>query len=127
MADLDFSDLLVDPDLSDNFNVLRRAETVGTNGRTTVTETTYSGVVGVLTPSSPQDLKIVPEDQLMERHLTITTKFRLQGPSPGVLPDYVQWGGDTFVVIEIEPYTHFGGGFVKAVCGSIDTVDQPNT
>lgn len=127
MAEMDFHDLLLDPELADTFNVVRRAETVDNFGEASVTETPYSNVIGVLRPTRPDDLQILPEGQRMGRHVTIVTNFRLQGPAPGYQPDEVQWGGDTFLVKEVLPYTRFGRGFIKAIAGSVDVIDQPNT
>ena len=127
MADLDFSDILVDPDLVDTFTVVSRVETVDAYGEASTTDTTTPGVIGVVKPAKPADLQILPESQRMGRHITIVTKHRLQGPSSGKQPDEIQWGGDTFLVKEILPYTHFGAGFVKAIAGSIDSLDQPTS
>lgn len=125
MADLDVSDLLLDPDFTEVFKVLRQREVVGTNGRSTATVSALPGIVGVITMASPNDLLRVPDEQHSDKNISVVTKFRLRGPSPGYQPDKIVWQGDTYIVHNVEPYTQFGSGFVQAIAGSIDAIDQP--
>lgn len=124
MAFLDVSDVLLDPELTDTFTVVRRAESVNAQGRSVVAPENIDAF-GVITVTGNNDLMRLPEEQRMGRHLSIVTKFRLRGPAPGFQPDALLWGGDTFVVQAIDPYPQYGAGFVQAICGSMDAIDQP--
>lgn len=125
MPYLDVSDVLLDPTLAMGFSVIRRVETIGNNGRASLSETRFDDIIGVVTSSSRNDLQRLPEDQRAGRHLTVITKFRLQAPTPGKQPDVVVWGGNRFVVKELDPYPQYGAGFIQAIVGSMDSIDEP--
>lgn len=124
-AFLDVSEVLLDPTLVDSFTVNRRAETVNNFGESTLTVTVMEGVLGVVCSASPNDLKRLDDRELMGRHLSVVTRFRLQGPSPGYQPDTILWNGDEYVVKLIDPYPQYGYGFIQAIVGSIDAQDEP--
>ena len=123
MALLDVTSLLADPDLTDTFTVLRRVETVGTNGRSTTSSQTFVNVVGVVTAIGPSDLDRKDDYQSMSRSISIVTKFRMQGEVTGAQPDIVVWRGDSYVVRSIDLYPQFGPGFVQVECTSMDRTD----
>ena len=125
MADLDVSEILVDPMLTDTFTVNRRTETISSKGRSVTTPTVIENVVGVVCAAHGNDLKRLDDSQLMGRHISIVTKFRLIGPAPGFQADTIIWKGDTFVVQSLDPYPQYGEGFVQAIAGSMDMTDQP--
>ncbi len=129
MAYLDVSDVLLDPEIADKFSVIRRRTSNNTYGEVSNSASTFNGVIGVVTSSSPNDLMRLADDQLMGRHLTIVTRFRLYGPAKNATasfqPDIVVWMGDQFVVKNIDPYPQYGAGFVQAIVGSIDPIDMP--
>lgn len=126
-AFLDVSEVLLDPTLVDSFDVIRRLETVGTNGRSSFTPTTIKGVIGVVTMASPNDLMRFDDRDQMGRTLSVITKFRLQGVATAgganYKPDVVVWRGDNYQVKEIEPYPQYGAGFVQAFVESVDSID----
>lgn len=126
-AFLDVSDVLLDPMLASTFDVNRRVEVISNKGRVEITETLFSDVVGVVCTASKNDLDRLDDNQRMGRHLSIVTRFRLRGPSPGYQPDTVVWNGDTFVVQYVDVYTDYGFGFIQAIVGSMDSIDQPPT
>lgn len=125
MAYLDVSDVLLDPELADIFTVIRRAEAVSSKGRSTLTPTTIPNVIGVICAAHGNDLDRLDDSQRMGRHISIVTQFRLIGPAPGQQPDNIEWQGDTFVILTIEPYPQYGKGFIQAIAGSVDMIDQP--
>jgi hypothetical protein len=128
---VDVSDILVDPDLADSFTVNRRNTSTDVHGRVVNVTQVINNVIGVVNAASGNDLERHPEIQLMGRHLSIVTRFRLTGPAQGVQPDIIQWQGDYYVVQALDPYPQYGVGFVQAIVGSIDSMDvalpQPET
>ncbi len=126
-AFLDVTELLIDPELVErsSFTVNRRTEVVDNHGRSTLTSVVHTGVLGVVCSASSNDLIRLPDDQKMGRNMSIVTKFHLQGPSPGFQADTVVWHGDTFVVKYVDVYSQFGGGFIQAIVGSMDSQDAP--
>lgn len=130
MPDLDVSEALTDPMLTDSFDVLRRKEVLDTHGRvTTPANSSFPGQYGVLSAASPNDLERLEDSQRMGRNMSLITTFKLQGPAEvsgtEYQPDIVVWGGDQFVVKHVDPYSRYGAGFIQAIIGSMDIIDQP--
>ncbi len=123
-AFLDVSDILVDPEIACSFVVYRRAEDVGQNGRAGIGSKPFNAL-GVVTVAHGNDLLRLPEEQRMDRHITIVTRTMLQGPSEGVQPDAIGWAGSYYVVKTIDPYPQYGAGFIQAIAGSMDNMDPP--
>lgn len=124
MASLDVSDAF-DASFLDTIIVIRRVQTISKYGRQISAERAMSSV-GVVVPSSPDDLVRVPEGQYTNKAITIYTKaIRLQGSSPGVNADKVIWHGSEYVVSALLDYSQYGVGFVAAVCISMDAQDPP--
>ncbi len=109
----------------DKFDVIRRVETVGSDGRSTISPTTFLGITGTVGPASGRELDRLPDLDLSRSTISIVTTFRLQNTSPGRLPDHVIWHGDTYQVLSSSDYTAYGAGFVQAVCQMVDA--QPTS
>lgn len=133
MPMLDVSFVTQDPMFADTFDVSRRQDVVGANGRTvpTVVET-YPGVVGTVTQQDAGTLMRREEGQLIPRRIFVASTFAFRGvskegpPLPdGYQPDLVDWNGTTYVVTEVMSYQRFGRGHTQAVCESMTAVDVP--
>ena len=129
MPFLNVSRAIRNPMFADSFQVKRRKQTIGSNGRTVVSATILSKR-GVVCATNPADLERLDDNQRMGRHLSIVTEFRLFGPakdssSQQYQPDIIVWRGDNYIVQSLEPYTSYGPGFVEAIVGSIDSIDFP--
>ena len=124
MALLDVSSVLFDPDFIDNFEVVRRVETIDVHGRSSITEQ-RSRQIGVVTAISPSDLDRREDYQAMTRSISVVTQYKLRGEITGQQPDIIVWRGDNFVVKHIDPYPQFGKGFVQVECTSMDRTDGP--
>lgn len=125
MAYLDVSDAILDPMLASRFTVRRRSEAVDGFGISRQTFQRIQNIVGVVCDASPGDLRRLPEDQWMARHISVVTRYRLIGPAPGMQPDVIEWQGSDYVVKLLGPYAQFGAGFVQAIAGSMTTIDPP--
>ena len=125
MPDTDVTELLSDPDFVEPLNVSQAAETVGTNGRVTITLTPVSPVpYAVIQPEKGQHFVRTPDMQYLPRSIKIWTTYPLTGPAPGRQPDRIVWAGDTFVPTMVRNWMHFGQGYVYAEADSIDATDQ---
>lgn len=125
---LDVNDAF-DPIMMDEFQVIRRVQTISNKGRVVVAETPMTAT-GVVTAASPDDLQRLPEAEYMNKAISIYTPFRLQGPAQdeaGVvtLPDQVLWHDSVFVVRAVDDFSGYGRGFVSAVAVSVGAVDPP--
>lgn len=120
---LDVTEPLTDPDFATDFGVLRRVETIGTNGRNTFAVTTFPNVVGVITSGSSNDRDAREAFEVTPRQIVVVTQFELQGEITGSQPDIVVWRGSPYLVIRVDPYGHFGPGFYEAECRSTQLTD----
>lgn len=123
MPGLDVTDAVSESSFQDSFTVERRAEGMS-KGRASTSMTTFRPN-GVVAPAGNNDLERLPDDQRMMKTLVVVTQFRLRGPAPGFQPDVIVWEGDRFVVAQVEDFSGYGQGFIKAICTSMDSVDQP--
>mgnify|MGYP001548635201 CR=1 FL=1 len=128
---INVSAAITSPMLADQFAVIRRQQTVGTNGRASFITTNVPNLSGVVYPSSKNDLERFPNFQVTGKTITVITRFALRGESEVAVTDYapdiVQWHGDSFVVAALEDWSAFGPGFVFALCSSQDFKDVPPT
>lgn len=128
MPDIDVSDLLLDADIAGQiFGVIRRQETVGANGVSTVAATNLTAV-GSITPTGDNSLLREEAFQTGAKTIKVITPFRLRGASKDAggnsfQPDIVVWNGDNFLVRIVNDWTPFGAGFIEAECSSFDFID----
>ncbi|MWK54681.1 hypothetical protein GO594_01705 [Pseudomonas otitidis] len=117
MAQLDVTDILLDPDFMDTGLVCKRfTQDIGDNGRAsnTATSTTFAGVV---TSDKGDILERLAGGERKKGSITIHTLFRLQaGNGPDQIADVVTWQGKDYTVANVNDYSHFGRGFVAASC-----------
>lgn len=123
---LDVSSVLLDPMFATSFDVVRRAETVGANGRTALAPTSYPGQVGVVTPADPDKLERGADGQQQTRAINIRTRFALRDASSGTAPDLVTYDGSQYEVKMVKPW-RYGRGWYTALATSIVTQDPANT
>jgi hypothetical protein len=122
MADLDVTDILLDPDFCDLLNVTRTTQSVGSNGIVTNTTTTLTPY-GVITIGSPKGVIRTAEYEADTNMITVHTRgFRLIDAQPGKQPDIVVFGGDPYVVKKSYNWSHYGAGFTMAECELQSTV-----
>ena len=113
--------------LMDSFTVLRRTEVVDGRGRVVKPPpiTTFNKVPGTVGPASPDDLQRLPDLDLSIKTISIVTSFRLQGPSPGMLPDQIIWHGDSYQIAGMLDFSAYGGGFVQGLAQLVDAQTEP--
>lgn len=124
MPNLDFSDILVDPDLCDTFAVKRRTDVIGANGRNSQTVTNFTNLVGSVTPEEGAMTR-ADDSEMTARVINVICMFRLRASSDGVQPDIVVWDGVDFTVKDVKGYHRFGAGFVVAKAESMNASDPP--
>ena len=132
MPMMDVSVALTNPYTLDFFMVKRRLETVSSSGYSTTSENVTDVVRGVVHPAGKQDLERLPEDQRQAKTIAVITRFALRGSSQqngqNYQPDLVVWQGNNFVVVDIEDYSQYGPGFIRALCSLTDmTANAPET
>ncbi|WP_407733283.1 hypothetical protein [Pseudomonas citronellolis] len=117
MAQLDVTEVLLDPDFMDTGLVCKRStQTVGDNGRAdnAVTSIPFAGVV---TSDKGDILERLAGGERKKGSITIHTMFRLTaGSGEDSIADIVTWQGRDYTVASVNDYNHFGRGFVAASC-----------
>lgn len=139
---LDVSFVTQDPMLADVFNVARRTDNVGLNGRTTplVVENILAQV-GVVTQQDPAELMRRDDSQLVPRRIFVASVFAFRGASKSLdgltqyQPDRITWpvgpAGETlpettvYTVTQVYPYSRFGRGIHECVAESQNAIDVP--
>lgn len=137
---LDVSWVVGDPMLADVFNVTRRTDVVGANGRTTPTAAEqFAAVVGVVTQQSPADLLRRDDSQVVPRRIFVASRFafrnasRSQDGAAQYQPDQILWpvnrdgtpaaGATLYTVEQVYPYSRYGAGIYECVAAAQQAVD----
>ena len=116
MALLDVSEILLDPDFMDiGLTCTRSVQTVGDNGRPSVTET-VTPFAGVVTSDKGDILERLAGAERKKGSILIHTIFQLTAGSGDTAADIVTWRGKQYTVSNVNDYAHFGRGFVCATC-----------
>jgi len=127
MPDLDVSFVTCDPMLADSFDVIRRTDPVGSNGRTIPTaEESFPSLTGVVTQQDPADLMRRDDGQMVPRMIFVASVFAFRNASVGYQPDQIVWNGTTYTVKQVYPYSRFGPGMYEAVAESMNATDAPS-
>lgn len=116
MAQLDVSDVLLDPDfISKGIDCKRTAVVPGDNGRpkTTITNSRFNGVV---TSNDGFKLDRRPDGTVIKGAINIHTRFGLTEGDASHQADEITWQGREYIVSQTLPNTQYGRGFIKAIC-----------
>jgi hypothetical protein len=133
VPEIDVTDVLLDPDIAgEQLTVLRRVQTIGTNGVAVITETAVMPApVGSVRPTGDNSLVREEAYQQQAKSIRVVTNFMLRGEARdgGVdyQPDVIVWKGSRFVVRTIEDYSQYGAGMIQADCTSMEFDDPPPT
>lgn len=115
MPFLDVSDVLADPLFADTLTLYRTTETVGSNGRTSVTQAT-STFSAVVTSANGKELERLPEADRVKGGIIVHTVTRLVNGGGNLAPDEILYLGDRYTVVSLNDYSRYGVGFVAALC-----------
>lgn len=132
---LDVSDIVVDPELADVFDVIQRPETVDPNtGRSSVGAVTHSNVVGTITMEDPAELMRRDDSDSAPRLIFVASTFRFRSVSKeGAQPykgDVIVWppageaGSAQYTVVKVYPYSRYGAGITECVAQSMNATDE---
>jgi hypothetical protein len=113
---LDVSDVLLDPDFIYTGIICKRTEViVGNNGRPQ--ETTISKPFnGVVTTNNGIKMDRRPDGTLIKGAINIHTQFILIPGDKKTKADEITWKGKTYIVAQVSDNSHYGQGFIKAIC-----------
>ena len=116
MALIDVSELLTDPDFTNQVTLVRRLSTVNTYGENVMTES-VSTITVVVQSLGKESLRRVPEGARLSGMIDVYYKGALYAEQPGGYADIIVWGGNRYQVFELaEDFMNYGSGFTKAIC-----------
>ena len=116
MADLDVSDVLLDPDFMTMDLVCKRlAVAVGNNGRSNKSEQSFQ-FSGVVTTNNGQNMDRREDGTLIKGAINIHTRTELTAGDANNQADEITWKGKTYYVVQVLDNLHYGIGFNKAIC-----------
>jgi len=67
-------------------------------------------------PSTDASLERTPTGERIAGQIRVITKFRLLAGEDGITADVLRWQGRRYTVTDVSDYSHFGRGFVHAIC-----------
>ena len=112
---LDVSKVLSDSRFMDSLVVYRMEHSVGENGRAVNTEhpIDFSGVV---TKNNGFMLERNTDGSMISGAINVYTSYRLTSGRYGRDADEICWRGKRYTVASVDDNSHFGRGFIHAVC-----------
>lgn len=118
MANIDVSDLLLDPDFTDLVTLIRRSCVVDAKGRNAMTETPVVPMITVCVQNvDTETLEKYPDLALLSDKISVWYKGVLTAESVNGYSDVIVFGSNRYYVKYVdEDYTNFGQGWTKAVC-----------
>lgn len=116
MALVDVSDLVIDPDFTNSFVLIKRASAINAYGEMNLIETP-SNVFGVIQNINNETLKRFPEAAEFSDGIQVWYKGKLEAEAPNGYCDVVVWQGARFLVkIVTEQFMNWGAGWTSALC-----------
>lgn len=115
MAEIDVTDLLVDPDFIDELILITRATTVNSYGENVVTETS-TATVGSVQPASGKTLQRLPDALRVADVSSFWIKGVITADGSGKYPDLISFRGRRFQVQVVFDWTNYGEGWAEGTC-----------
>lgn len=115
MAQLDVSELVLDPLFVDPLTLIHRTPTVNSMGENTLVESPIS-TVGSVQPASNKQLSRLPEALQVADVRSFFIKVEIITDGASKYPDIIVFGGKRFQVLTSAPWLNYGGGWNEGVC-----------
>lgn len=115
MANVDVTNLLVDPDFVDKICVITRSTRVDSLGQNQVIETPLN-TVGSVQPASGKALKRLPEALQLENMSSFWFKGEIIATADGLYPSILVFKGRRFQVKNVFDWSNFGEGYTEGLC-----------
>lgn len=119
------AELLSDPDFADEFTLIRRYTSTGTDGRAVHVEGRLD-LMGVVQPAGPSAVTLLPEGARVSTAIVIFTAHKLLAAREDGAADEVLWNGGRYVVRSVADWGRWGAGHYEATCENI-AFSAPNS
>jgi hypothetical protein len=123
VADIDITELLSDPDFTDQLQLIKRTETIGDDGRTILAEAASTITVVV---QAPEASILIRYPDLAEYNSKVCIWYRgeLSVAGEGTYADMIVWRNRRWQAWRIvEDYMNWGAGWTMAIFVAEETVD----
>lgn len=115
MAQIDVSDLLLDPDFVDKVYLIHRKPIVGSNGLNKLIEESEE-TVGSVQPASGKTLQRLPDSLRIQNVSSFWIKAGIVADSNCDYPDVIKFNNKRYIVQQVSDWMNFGQGWVCGVC-----------
>lgn len=117
MANIDVSDILLDPDFTNEMSLIRRSASISSKGRNTLVEAEPLTITACMQNVDTETLEKYPDLALLSDKISVWYKGTLTAESVNGYSDIIVFGSTRYYVKYVdEDYTNFGQGWTKAVC-----------
>lgn len=115
MADLDVSDLLLDPIFVDPLTLIHRTTAPNGFGENIITEVMVN-TVGSVQPANFKQIQRLPEALRNSDIRSFFIKAEIKVDGTGTYPDIILFKGYRYEIKTAAPWLNFGGGWNEGVC-----------
>lgn len=116
MADIDVSELLLDPDFVNDLQLIHRTTTLNSFGKNVITELAPVDTVGSVQPANQKDIMRLPEAMRLKDVRGFWIKAEILTDGASQYPDIIVFAGKRFQVFAVEPWNNYGEGWNKGIC-----------
>lgn len=115
MAQINVSELLLDPDFVDAIQLIHRTPTVNSMGENTLVEVS-TDTFGSIQPASSKQIQRLPEALQVQDVRSFFVKAEIKSDGTAAYPDILVFGEKRFQVQTVAPWLNFGQGWNEGVC-----------
>ena len=116
MAQIDVSDILLDPDFVDSIQLIHRTATISNKGANVVVEAVPVTTVGSVQPASFKQLQRLPDALRTSDVRSFFIKAAILSDGTSQYPDIIVFGGQRYQVQTVAPWLNYGEGWNEGVC-----------
>ncbi len=115
MAQIDVSDLLLDPDFVNPLTLIHRAPVVNGFGENKLVETCEE-TVGSVQPASGKTIQRLPDALRVANVSSFWIKAGIVADSTCAYPDVISFNGKRYAVQTVNDWSNWGAGWVEGTC-----------
>lgn len=115
MAQIDVSDLLLDPEFVDDVTLINRTTEVNEFGVNELEEEEFD-TIGSVQPASYKQIQRLPEALRQADIRSFFVKLEIKTDGSTVYPDLIEFQGRRYQVQSVAPWLNYGRGWCEGVC-----------
>lgn len=115
MAQIDVSELMVDPDFVDEMTLVTRVPNINLYGESSTQDTSLESV-GSIQPASAKTLQRLPEALRLENVSSFWFRGIITASSLGKYPSVLVFKGNRYQVRQVVDWSNFGQGYTEGIC-----------